>query len=320
MRISMRYPVIILLSIALIILQFACAHGPQKITSPPTEQIKVDFGTIGVVSGQFQPESKFKKPKGKIATAAAGAGLGALIVGEVVGGIVALNPPSLVLVAYPPIAAGIGCAAGGAALIGGVVGAVAGESSKKIKKTERTLNDVIAELRVQETLRDQTVVALRKQTNHPFLLVEGKGPAAPDQEINYGFLADEGIDTVLEISVLRFGLWGDKGINPPLAFFMTARAKLILIKDNSVISTDTFRYENGHQKFIDWAAYDSQPFREEFSQCYRKLAKDIVRKLFPNISFQNEEININTRRIDPEWDRKFFPEGGRRKRYDKVFP
>ena len=104
---------------------------------------------------------------------------------------------------YPSVAAG------GAALIGGVVGAVAGESTKNIKKTKATLNDLVAGLKIQETMRDQFISVLSRQTNYSFALIGEKGPPAPDQEINYGFLADEGIDTVLELSALKSGLWGE---------------------------------------------------------------------------------------------------------------
>jgi hypothetical protein len=297
-----------------------CAYVPHEITSPPAEQIKIDFGKICVVSARFQPETNFKKPRGKIASAAAGAGIGVLIVGEVVGGIVAIDPPSIILIAYPPVAAGIGCAVGGAALIGGVVGAVQGESSKKIKETEKTLNHLVAELRIQETMREQFVSVFRKHTRDSFYLIQGKGPNAPDEEISYAFLTDEGIDTVLELSVLRFGLWGESGLNPPLTFFMTVRAKVIRVKDSSIIYSHTFRYEGTYQKFTDWASGNGQLFREEFKQCYPTLANDIVAKLFLGISPLNQEMVNKGQEHRSEWDKKFFPEETRRKRYEKVFP
>jgi len=311
---------IIYIVFALLLSINGCTHVPHKITSPPAEQIKMDLGKMGVASARFQPETKFKKPKGRIASAAAGAGIGALIVGEVVGGIVVGVPPSIVLVAYPPVAAGIGCAAGGAALIGGVVGAVTGESSKKIKETEKTLNDLIAELRIQEAMREHFVSVFRKHTRDSFYLILRKGPNAPDEEISYASLANEGIDTVLELSVLRFGLWGESGLNPPLTFFMTVRAKVIRVKDSSIIYSHTFRYEGTSQKFSDWASDNGQSFREEFKQCYPRIANDIVGKLFLGISPRHQEMVNKRQENRSEWNKKFFPEETRRKRYEKVFP
>jgi hypothetical protein len=298
-----------------------CAHVPPQITSPPAEQIKIDFGKICVVSARFQPETNFKKPKGKIASAAAGAGIGALVVGEVVGvGLVALSPLSIVLIAYPPVAAGIGSAVGGAALIGGVVGAVTAESSKKIKETEKTLNDLIVELRIQEAMREEFVSVFRRHTRDSFYFIQGKGPNAPDEEISYAFLAKEGIDTVLELSVLRVGLWGESGLNPPLTFFMTVRAKVIRVKDSSIIYSHTFRYEGTDQEFTHWASDNGQSFREELKQCYLTLANDIVGKLFLGISPRNQERGNSRQENRSEWDKILFPEETRGIRYEKIFP
>jgi hypothetical protein len=256
-----------------------CAHVPQKITSPPVEEIKIDFGKMGVVSPQFQPVTNFKKPKGKMASAAAGAGTGVLLVGTAAGAVVVAAPYSFVLVIYPPVAAGIGCAAGGAALIGGVVGAVVGESSKNIKKTDETLNEVIIELNVHEKIQDEFVSIFRKQPLNSFYHIQGKGPNTLDEEVSYAFLTNEGIDSVLEICALRFGLWGEKGLNPPLHFFMTVRTRFIRVADGAVLYTKIFRYEGGRSKFTDWATNNGQLFRDEFGRACQTLAKEIAEKV-----------------------------------------
>lgn len=205
-------------------------------------------------------------------------------------------------------------------MIGGVVGALTGESSKRIKETEKALNDLIAELRIQEAMQEQFVSVFRKHTRDSFYLIHGKGPNTPDEEISYVFLTNEKIDTVLELSVLRFGLWGESGLNLPLTFFMTVRAKVIRVKDSSIIYSHTFRYEGTDQKFTDWASDNGQSFREELKQCYSKLANDIVGKLFLGISPRNQEMVNKRQENRSEWDKKFFPEETSRKRYDKVFP
>jgi hypothetical protein len=218
----------------------------------------------------------------------AGAGAGA---GAGLAAYSGLSVPGLFIpYGYPSVAAG------GAALIGGVVGAVAGESTKNIKKTKATLNDLVAGLMIQETMRDQFISVLSRQTNYSFALIGEKGPPAPDQEINYGFLADEGIDTVLELSALKSGLWGEKGLNPPPCFFMTVHTKLIRVTDGSVIYDHTFRYESGSSKFTDWASNNGQPFREQLDRCYRTLAQDILDKI---ISLDSSPKLNQTSVVDP---------------------
>jgi hypothetical protein len=131
-----------------------------------------------------------------------------------------------------------------------------------------------------------------ERTRHHFISLDHKGPASPDEKVNYHFLINEGIDTALEISPLMFGLVRKEiNINPPLSFQMKIRARVVRVVDSTELYAHVFKYESSHKKFIDWSADNGQPFKEEFSQGIQNLASDIVDdiffKIFPTGSGQN---------------------------------
>lgn len=287
-----HYLAIVLLSFALLVIPFGCAHIPKTATPSP-DQKKVDLGTIGIVTGRFPPEVKLQKPMGK----AGGAGAGALVGAATAGGTVlyvagCAGPVGILLLAYPPVTAVAAGITGAGALIGGVVGAAKGESSKKIKETKNTLNEALPKFNIQEKIVEEFLKIAHERTRHHFISLDHKGPATPDEEVNYHFLINEGIDTALEISHLKFGLVRkETNINPPLSFQMKIRARLVRVVDSTELYAHTFKYESGHKKFIDWSADNGQPFKEEFNQGIQNLASDIVDvillKYFPTGSRQN---------------------------------
>jgi len=101
--------------------------------------------TIGVVSASFQPEVRFQKPMTKGDAALYGAGAGATFVAWSGSG-----------------CTGIGCAGVLAlipvgAAIGGIVGAVKGVPSSRIKESEDALNSYLATVDLSvENLKNDT--------------------------------------------------------------------------------------------------------------------------------------------------------------------
>jgi len=290
------YPIIIFLSIALLLWQWGCAHTPKKPF--PSEQAKVDLGTIGIVTASFTPEVKFEKPLGKGTGAGVGVVAGAAVAaGSVLYVAYCAGPVGLLLLAYPPVTAVAGGITGAGALIGGIVGAVKGESSKKKKETEVALNSILFDLKIQEAMRDHIFKEGQEQTRHHLVLLDNKGPVTPDEKVDYHSLTNEGIDTVIEISPLKFGLVRKEiNINPPLSFQMKVRARLVRVVDGAELYAHTFKYESARKKFIDWSADNGQPFKEEFNQGIQSLARDIVEVIF--LRYYPSELN-NTHITDP---------------------
>ncbi|HSB05388.1 MAG TPA: hypothetical protein VLK23_09345 [Thermodesulfobacteriota bacterium] len=262
----------------LLILLFSCAAAPTIPSPSPVEQLRANLGTIGVVSGRFQPDVGFHKPMGKGAAALHGAGAGAGFVAQAGAG-----------------CSGIGCAGVLAlipvgAAVGGIIGAVKGIPSSKIKESQDGLNSYLSTVDFQETMRERFLSVVKGQTQNAFVLIEGEGPNALDEEVTYGSLSDKGIDTVLEISVRKCDLRAakylpeggtDKRINPHLRLLMAVGTRLIRIEDGKVLWCHIFisEYESNLLKFSEWSVNNAQPFREELDRAFQYLATEIVKAL-----------------------------------------
>jgi hypothetical protein len=259
------------LFILLLIGQSGCAINtpkPYALPPPPSEAVREKLGTVGIVSADFVPKAEICKPMGKGAGAASGAGTGAL--GTMAAGAWTGDPFGLLLgVALAPVGA----------IVGSVVGAVKGVSSEHVKKAEDAINKTISELKIQANMRDYVLRAAKQQTEYNFVELYGQGPETPEMKMDYNFLTNRGINTVLEITVPAFGLIG-KGINPPFAFFMTLKTRLVRTTDGSVLYEQKLVYIRGHRTFTNWAANNAKPFKDEFHCCYQSLSEKVVEEVF----------------------------------------
>ncbi len=225
---------------------------------------------IGVVSGRCMPEIALSMPAEGAGEAAgrgagswsrdwAGAGLEVLAASGRAGGQggagVALI--GIAMLALTPVVAASGA----------VYGLVAAEEAELVREAQTTLDDFIAELRMQETFRDQIVRKAQNATKYQFVPL-------------YPGMAEQGIATILEVAVESFGLDGPWGVDPPLTMVMRTRAKLFRVKDGVVLTEGTFLYESEVYQFTEWAANDAQLFREALDSGYQTLAREIVEELF----------------------------------------
>jgi hypothetical protein len=267
-----NYLGIILPFIALMIVPFGCAHRPQVKAPLFPKFTEAELGTVAVVSACFEPE--FKCPH-KPMTKGKAAGVGAFegFFASIGGGVMSENPIGVALgiVLSPVFAAG-----------GAIYGAIEGETTKTIRKTEETLNHRLAAFRAQEVMQERVLSLARERSRCTFVVPDQCGPNVLDKETSYDSLNGKGIDTVLEISVRKLGLWRERvAIDPPLSLFMTVSIILIRVKDDTVLSSRTFRYESKEkQKFTKWAKNDAQTFKEELDRCFKTLAERIVVELF----------------------------------------
>jgi hypothetical protein len=268
------YLAIILLSVALLVVPFGCAHRPQIKAPPLPKFTEAELGRVAVVSACFEPE--FKCPH-KPLTKGKAAGMGALegISASISAGAMTNSLGGLALgIALSPV-----FAAGGA-----IYGAIEGETKKTIKETEEILIHCLNGLRTQEVMQERLLSLARGSIPHTFVIEAQAGPKFLDEEITYDLLKGKGVDTVFEISVRKFGLWREKdAIDPPLSLFMTVSIRLIRVKDDAVLSDRTFRYESREKrKFTKWAKNGAQLFRDELDRCFGSLAERIVAELFIN--------------------------------------
>ncbi|MEN6318412.1 MAG: hypothetical protein ABFD82_06610 [Syntrophaceae bacterium] len=278
MSLPKRYPIIIWLCILFLVLPLGCAQTTIKYLP------KDDFGSVGIVCGNFIPEVMLDKPaRGWLYGAGRGS---ANLAGKWASKILSIPDffqcPQDIACAFVLIS--ILAITVSAATIGGLAGAVDGavkaEPSKKVDEAENIINETVAKLKIQETLRDRVGKEARKKARGRVTVFEGYGPTSIDQIATYGHLANKGIDTILQISVMRFGLIGKWEVNPHLNLEMIVQAKVIRVKDGEELHSEIFRYTGGSKLFSEWCVDNARPLHDEFDQCYNVLAENIITTLF----------------------------------------
>lgn len=256
------------------LLVFSCATAQKKgqaIVYPQKEEFRTNLGKIGIVSACFKPGVEFRKPMTKGAAALRGAGKWGLFPIKM-----ALEYPFLdgayTLIIISPVAA----------VVGGVVGAVEGESSAKIRKSDDALKGYLATLNFQDIMRERFLSVAREHTQYPFVTLEVQGPKTPDEKVAYDSLLYKDIDTVLEIGVRRCDLSGTRrAVHPYLYLHMVVDTRFIRIRDRKVLYSCGFTYDSiDSRPFSDWAANNTQPFKEEVDRAFQFLAKKILEAVF----------------------------------------
>lgn len=245
-----------------IIFQLGCATTKRAIpmTAEQSEQLRLRLGAIAVVSARFIPKLELQTPA-KGALAGAGAGAGATLEagkgsgeGAVLG--ILLTP------------------------VGAVAGAVMADSAKDVNEREAIIKKAIAELKIQETIRDSFLKTVQEKTKFQFVLEEGHGPITDGELPDYRDMKEKGITTIHEITVKQFGLKGKGKINPDLSLYMILQARLVNLTNNAELFKNTFAYEGEKHKFAEWSANDAQLFRQEFDRCYQNLAENMMQGIY----------------------------------------
>ncbi|MCI0408325.1 MAG: hypothetical protein L0191_07140 [Acidobacteria bacterium] len=271
----MRRSIICSVLAATLLGQSACSAvtpGFSLLPPPPSEDIRSEFGIVGVSSGKFLPKFELSGPaKGPAQGAGRGAGIGAAYG------------------ALPAAGGGLGAVVGVAgAIVGAVVGLPVGaflaESPAKLVEKEAALRKAVADLRIQETFRDRVIVAGRDETRHAFVPVAAYGPNAPGEQVDYRALANEGVQTILEVSVETIdlhGVWWHHGaMNPPLLLRMTVRTQLVRTGDRKELYGHTLTYQGPARPLEDWLVSGGKRLREELDRASASLVERIVDEVF----------------------------------------
>lgn len=275
-----RYPIIILLSIALLLGLWGCAHMPK----PPSEEMKAQFGTIGIVSAASNPKIRFHPEfaKGRLSGACKGAGMG-----TVAGAFCGLS-----LMGHGGSCSGQGCAviviiAAASAAIGGVVGGVAGGikgavdavPKKEAERIEDTVKNAFDGTDIQKTMALSVFKNSLELPDYAFVLLEEEDFII-STPLDFGFLNERGIHTVLELNVKGGGFKEGRGKNPLIALFMKVHTRLIRTKDGREIYSREFEYKSSKHSSADWFDTDARLLRDEIDNCFKELPKQIVEELF----------------------------------------
>lgn len=273
--------IIILLSIALFLGQSGCAHMPK----PPPEEMRAQFGTIGIVSARSNPKIQFHPEfaKGRLSGAGKGAaigtGAGALyglsLLGH--GGSCSGGSCGAVIVILATASATIGGVMGGVA--GGISGAVNAVPKGEAQKIEATTKNAFDGIGIQKTMAASVFKNSLEFSNYVFVLFEGEDFII-STPYNFSFLKERGIDTVLELNVKGGGFKEGKGKNPLIAFFMKVHTRLIRTMDGKEIYSREFEYKSSKHNSADWLDTDAHLLREEIDNCFKELPRQIVEELF----------------------------------------
>jgi hypothetical protein len=272
--------IIILLSIAIFLGQSGCAHMPKL----PSEEMRAQFGKIGIVSVPSTPKIQFypEFAKGRLLGASKGAsmgtGAGALyglsFIGH--GGSCSGQGCAAVLVVAAASAA-IGGVAGGVA--GGVKGAVDAVPKKEAQRIEDMVKNAFEGIDIQKTMALSVYKTSLELPNYTFVPVEEEDFVI-STPLDFGFFNERGINTVLELNVKGGGFKEGRGKNPSIALFMKVHARLIRAKDGREIYSREFEYKSSKHSSTEWFDMDARLLRDEIENSFRELPRQIVEELF----------------------------------------
>jgi hypothetical protein len=263
---KLRYAVGLLVSLGLSLMGGCATPGARDARLPP--------GSVAVVAARFTPETSLNLEEVGKKGAAAGAGEGATAVGRA-----ALVDP-LALVLFLPLLPFF-------SLAGAIAGDVAAvESAKAHALTEEQLqvldqavSGALVDLKVQETMAQQVVVAARDRPVYRLSYVTGIGPGAKNERPDYSALARQGYDSILELTVTKV-LFSRKTQSKRVALDMHVHARTIQTAPMKVLAKRDFEYKTRPRPFSDWGAAEGLLLRQDFAQSYNWLANEVVATMF----------------------------------------
>ena len=209
-----------------------------------------------------------------------GAGVGALAGGLLVG---------IGAIVFPPLGVPLGLALTPYLAAGGAIGgyarpappgpeAATGIPEEQGPILDRTLNDVLSDMRLPELTGSALVRNVATFTPFRAEVTEGVAPASKDGPPDYRSLRDRGFGGAIEIRITRVGFagWGANGIS----LFVTAESRLVDTETGNPIWLHGLVYESATRSFSHWTREDAALTRVELERAYRTLAERIVDVLF----------------------------------------
>jgi hypothetical protein len=170
-----------------------------------------------------------------------------------------------------------------------------GLTAARLHSTARTIEGVVNNVHLQESLRENVAQRIQALTTQPVKLVQKALPPGneaecaqmscfmagtlswtPDGQTPAYYLRRQNVDTALEIEIGRHALLGDGVVNPAMFLCLEARATLIRVETMAPIYSLTVNYRSGARKFAQWAANDGEPLQQEIEQCIQSVSAAIV--------------------------------------------
>jgi len=278
----MRNVIAVMLFFILLLENVGCTLTRYYTLPPlPPEDARRHLGTVAIVPAQSVPKSNFTTfAKGRLSGTGKGATEG-ISEGVLLGTFIAVDGGAVGVLLLPFFAAG-------GAIIGGVVGSLAGATkavpAAKAREVESAISDALSGLNIQETMAENIIIHGTSLTDINYVLIADLLPSEK-VELNYNVIKDEDVDSVLHVKVNSVELEGGSGIDPKVSLCMTASTKLINAQNGVEIYSGEFEYKGKSRKFTAWAADNAKLLREELENCFNDLSERIVDEAFLLLDF-----------------------------------
>ncbi len=253
--------------IALVLLAGACA-GPslRPVTEEQAAGLRQRLGTPGVIGAYASPQTDYlSTSRGETEALMAGktSGLLALLGSlEQAGGYGAV----LSYVVVPPSLAA-------------TPGAQPGSPAPSLADRQAALRKALAELRIQDRLRNALADQLHLLHVPAELLGEDDLSPQAFRKSDYRQLKSTGIDTVVEASVERLVFVGNGWVGPDLSLRLEARVRLVSTADNGELFSRSYACGSRQDRIMAWAGMDGKPVEDEIGRCSEVIAERAARDL-----------------------------------------
>ena len=277
----------------LLLLTSGCArHDRTNVLSVMStlqiDELKSRLGVIGITNAQHLPHIFVQTPsKGAKEGAKEGAKAGGLAPIEMSYDAWQVCRTDIHCFALPFV--GIALSPVGA-VVGGVGGAITADSADKVTGHEIKVKNALANLPIQENMRDKFISRLSDLKTFPVTVIPDAGPAMEGEKPDYRQFKSRGIGSVNEIEVRNLELSGPGKVRPNLYVRLEVQVRLILLEDNSEKYCKVFMCSSQADEFENWAAEDAKKFREEIESCFNDVADWSVQDLYVNDAFYRMPI------------------------------
>jgi hypothetical protein len=247
--------------------------GSVHVASAPAtgEPILLDPGAVGVTTADRPAVWSYDRPRGQINRAADGAGEAARAALEWT---TPQNPEANIIVsAIGFVGAPV------AAAIGGVHASRSRLPQDKLAECEAGLAQALTNMSQQHHLRDRILDAAKVAGRRRFVPLAPADVPAPQRE-NHELTATPVVGTILETRVEELRLERKGAGDSSFALRIKARVRMLRSSTGEVISDQAFEYQSGEDLFLDWALNNGEPFQKCTDFGYRRLADQIVERMF----------------------------------------
>jgi len=262
------HPIVIgIWAVAVTVLSGCVANKPSGLmrstSLPLTEPLRLDLGTIAVLSASKPAAFSFDQAVGQIEDAGAGAGdaAGRALIPQT---ILPNFPDPLLEAAASPVALALAPFAAAR----GAVSARQPVKPDQLSQCESNLMHAMTEMAAQKHFRNSLLKTAAEKTRRHFVLVESWPRPASDEGRADAVLKTE----VQELRLERTGK-GDS------SFALRVKARTILVRaaDGAVLLDLPAQYRSDTCLFLDWTRANS--FQQVADTAYRKLAEQVVEQL-----------------------------------------